>query len=608
MLLAGIFFALLALIRVDASVNGIIDTTGKDKMKLMSAFTSGFVKLQPDDLDSLYYATKGYTMMKSTWVRVFELDGCHHLKTYYKADTAPEAQFHALNAYATLKCAGKLQTDATITALKAALDKGASTADIRFAMETLQYLKQSIPNPAKIATTIQAKLKEDDSLVSLGHALHAAAMLGTHGKFINDRVEDIVVQADEVDSKMLQFEGGLSVTSLLLTGLYSIQTTKPFTQEQVDKFANYLLTRRSVQTAKGAVALLEAAESLSKNNPPVCITLVSNTPVSLDKPELKIRISDLMGNPLKPQPTPVVAQSATRVTDDVVVLSKQPLSPGTLSTEFILPMKLEPGQYKVALSAGQHSAVLMTRVVGPIKIESIELGVEVIDGSQAAKLSMIQYPQKMTTPLQADSNHNLVAKFALPRAVHQAFLRLYTDKKEIIFIGERDASKMYKIVVNLGNELSFSALYKMEIILGDAIMSNPIRWEIGSVDVKLTNSESPVVTRGAKPEIEHMFRQPDKRPPQFVSMLFTALCAAPLLILLIMWGSIGAPLNNFNFYSIPFHLGFTGIMALYTYFWLWGNMFTTCAWLLYIGGFTFIAGNRMLRNIASSGANTSSKK
>jgi oligosaccharyltransferase complex subunit delta (ribophorin II) len=33
-----------------------------------------------------------------------------------------------------------------------------------------------------------------------------------------ERVEDALVQADEVDGRMLQFEGGLSVTSVVLTG------------------------------------------------------------------------------------------------------------------------------------------------------------------------------------------------------------------------------------------------------------------------------------------------------------------------------------------------------------------------------------------------------
>ena len=39
---------------------------------------------------------------------------------------------------------------------------------------------------------------------------------------IFDRVEDAVVQADEVDGKILQFEGGLAVTSNIISGAYKL--------------------------------------------------------------------------------------------------------------------------------------------------------------------------------------------------------------------------------------------------------------------------------------------------------------------------------------------------------------------------------------------------
>ena len=43
----------------------------------------------------------------------------------------------------------------------------------------------------------------------------------------------------------------------------------------------------------------------------------------------------------------------------------------------------------------------------------------------------------------------------------------------------------------------------------------------------------------AKPEIVHMFREPEKRPPATVSYAFTALVLLPLLILLVAWKLIG---------------------------------------------------------------------
>lgn len=53
-------------------------------------------------------------------------------------------------------------------------------------------------------------------IVSLGYTFHIAAELGTQGAFAFDRIEDAIVQADEVDSQYLQFEGGLSITSMAL--------------------------------------------------------------------------------------------------------------------------------------------------------------------------------------------------------------------------------------------------------------------------------------------------------------------------------------------------------------------------------------------------------
>jgi oligosaccharyltransferase complex subunit delta (ribophorin II) len=47
---------------------------------------------------------------------------------------------------------------------------------------------------------------------SLGYLFHLASLLGAQGKFAFDRIEDAIVQADEVDGKVLQFEGGISIT------------------------------------------------------------------------------------------------------------------------------------------------------------------------------------------------------------------------------------------------------------------------------------------------------------------------------------------------------------------------------------------------------------
>ena len=68
------------------------------------------------------------------------------------------------------------------------------------------------PDKAKVAKRLTDALKTHDSLADSGYAfnLAAAALDAKDAKGIFDLIEDAVVQADEVDGKMLQFEGRLS--------------------------------------------------------------------------------------------------------------------------------------------------------------------------------------------------------------------------------------------------------------------------------------------------------------------------------------------------------------------------------------------------------------
>lgn len=406
----------------------------------------------------------------------------------------------------------------------------------------------------------------------------------------------------QVDGKLLQWEGGLTTTSLLITGLLRQPGGSPFNQVQVDKLSNYLLSRRTVPTPKGVLALLEAAEALSNSKvSPVSITVIGPSYVTVDKPELRVRVGDLFGRPSKNAVTPVVAQSATRISDDVVVLSKQALSVGNVPAEYVLPLKLEPGHYKISISAGSNSLSIETRVLGPVTIKSLEVGLSDSDGSTMPKLTKLTHPAKLSTTLQADSSQHLVVKFAISRAVHQAFIRLSSVNREILFVAEQDSSKVYNVQINLGNELSYSGNYEIELLLGDAVITNPIRWVLGEVSVTLPSSNPPVkATRGPKPEIKHLFRPAEKRPAEVVSLFFTALTFSPVLLLLILWVKIGINFGNFSIIAIPFHLGFGAILALFTLFWLKLNMFTTCAWLIPIGGFTLFFGHKLLSSIARS--------
>ena len=56
-----------------------------------------------------------------------------------------------------------------------------------------------------------------------------------------------MVQADEINGKNLQFEGGLTVSSSVVSGAYALAKTvgkaPPISKMQSVKFANYFLSR-----------------------------------------------------------------------------------------------------------------------------------------------------------------------------------------------------------------------------------------------------------------------------------------------------------------------------------------------------------------------------
>ncbi|KAK9888583.1 hypothetical protein WA026_000822 [Henosepilachna vigintioctopunctata] len=597
---SGFFLLTYLICGINGSIKGYISPT--DSKKFISILSKSF---SDDNLDfsSIYYGVTGYNILNEKIDVQIVKKACDFIQKNFKYGDDVEIILHVFSAWSKLGCTGKIQKEDTLKFLhNAIVNEKSSMADLRFAAEVLKLVGEGVPNPAKLALLLQSKLKEDDSLHNLGHAIHASVLLGSNGKFALDRVEDVVVQLDEVNGKLLQWEGGLSTTSLLLTGLLNLPNSKPFTQIQADKIANYLLTRKTVQTSKGIVALLEAIKSLTTSSvSPVSIGVIGKPIVFIEKPDLKVRVSDLFGAPLKPVPGPVVAVSATRLVDDVVVLSKQPLSAGSGQSEFVLPLHLDPDHYQIVLSVGSHTATLYVRVLGPVNMKSFEIGLSDIDGTSAPRLTALEYPNKLGQPLQADSSNVLVAKFALSKPIHQAFLRLYSPKKEIVFIAEQDNNKIYKVEVNLNSELTYSGSFDIELILGDPVMSNPIKWNMAKIDLNLGKDESEVKSfKGPKPEIKHLFRQAEKRPSPTVSLFFSILTALPLLLLVILWLKIGLNFANFSIVSLPFHFGFGSILCLFLCFWLKLDMFTTCAWLIPLGAFTFLSGHKVLSRVACS--------
>jgi oligosaccharyltransferase complex subunit delta (ribophorin II) len=193
---------------------------------------------------------------------------------------------------------------------------------------------------------------------------------------------------------------------------------------------------------------------------------------------------------------------------------------------------------------------------------------------------------------------------------HQAFIRFTNQKskQEIIFVAEPDGSSTYKFDLDVGAKVKdfnyMSGKYTMDLIVGDAIIQNPFSWTVA--DAHLTFPEGAGGGKddqyrySKKPEIEHQFQVPEKRPPAVVSNVFTVIVLSPLLLLLILWLKIGINISNFpmSLSAVGFHVGLAAIFGLYYLYWVSLNMFDTVRYLGLLGIPTFLFGNRLLSGIA----------
>lgn len=549
------------------------------------------------------------------------------------------------------------------------------------------YETDAVASANKVLDLARSALKKDKSVMNLGCALFLASQLNTvkveagkpaaAGKktaaapsvAVDDifaKVGDALAQADEVDGKVLQFEGGLTTAYLVVVGAYGLadqlgKAPPKLTKMQSVKLGNYFLGHKNARHAKGGYMALKALDALSNNmhQVPVAFTLVSRPYVSESNPSVQIRATDLLGRPIsvdvggKKQLAEMRIESAMRVTDGTVVFSGQKMAPvagDQSSGAFELDLfkasgnKLGRGFYDLTVSAdfgdsnlgskfaGNIEALLAIKAVTPIDLVDSELRIEEIDGSTTPKVHKLKYPESLAPQpdlLEADRHHKIVLKFKVvdkvtkePFKVHQAFVRFSEAKSgaEIIYVAEdagngKSSGGSYKFEMAVKEKTKDfsgeSGTYDIELIVGDAVILNPFKWKVGTVDLIFSSQDyvqaevkkDPALPRSSKvpqSEIKHIFRQPDVRPPSSVSMAFTVLCLIPILIMFVLWIKLGVNVSGFpfSFSALGFHLGLGAIFGLYYVFWLQMDMFTTVKYLAMVGFATFLCGNSMLSRIA----------
>ncbi|EFN54670.1 hypothetical protein CHLNCDRAFT_135274 [Chlorella variabilis] len=133
-----------------------------------------------------------------------------------------------------------------------------------------------------------------------------------------------------------------------------------------------------------------------------------------------------------------------------------------------------------------------------------------------------------------------------------------------------------------------SGAYDATLLVGDTRSAQPVQWSLGEVQVLHPPLDDGSQPEGAAyramdrlftplPEILHMHRKPERRAPAIVSLVFTLLAAAPVVLYVGVALQLGGNLKGFPsgagfLAAAGFHLGLLAILALYLLFWIQLNL------------------------------------
>ena len=530
---------------------------------LKSQFQASLKSLS--DIASVHYTVAG---LKELGGQVDD-NVCSSIKKLVEKNNI-ESIYHATEAAKAISNC-KLSVDDFRSTIQSTLQSDKSkTADIYYAVASSVNLGLPVDESA-VEKRLNALAKTDDSIASQGYALLTGAKLSQPvAKFYASTINDLVQQADEIDGRILQYEGGVGVTAMVFNAFYEVAQrageSVKIDAKQLLKFAAYFSSKKHVATLRSAYYLSKVFKYLSdsKNSVPVVVSRISSSAVNAQNPSVLVSVTNFLGQPVGEMT--VTAESAKRNDDGVIALSKQKLTQRSSdATLYELPFysnKIPKGFYTIQLSlkpVGEGKFIGLTdntievKVTSEGNVENGELVVADRDTSVQGKTYKLNFPNALSDKLELDYHQKLTVKFQLKDKksdeylrVQQAFLRFTNKKsnKEVIYLAEAagGVNTQYKVEVDLttnANDFrSQSGAYELSLIVGDSLLQNPFEWKLND-NVQLSFHEDSVADKdfqdlySPQPEIIHQFRKDEDRPPSIVSLVFSGLTLLPLLILLV---------------------------------------------------------------------------
>lgn len=575
------------------------------------------------ELENAFYYIVGFQHLDASISD--EQAACDFIRSNVDTSNVDSLFFAAQSSQALNNCEVPISNE-TRDLLLGAISEDSSVTQIYHAVGALIGFGLPLASQ-EVVSALTTRLSKEENVLATIEALLTASMLSQQADLrgIVEEIEDLVARLDDLGGQYLQFEEGLEATALFVAATYKLSDhvgmEPALKEEQIVQLVNAIFSRKNFDSLSEAFSVAFAASALSHNRYHLPLIVVPDGPaaVSHKQPLLKLLVTNVLSQPL--MEAKVTVNQAKSSSTKATVLQQASFAAAGDSFELnFMDSKPASGYYNFTISVEGDSRYLANQVELKVKvsteagISNVDLSVVDKDQSISPKTTRVVFPSKAKGPFTADGHQNFALSFQLTDVntgasltPHQTFVRLHNQKtgQEVVFVAEPDTKSTYRFELDPSERKSefdsASGTYTLFLIVGDATLENPILWNVADVVIKFPEEDAPAPVQSKnlftpKPDIQHLFREPEKRPPNVVSTTFTALVLAPLLLLFILWIKIGVNISNFSFApsTLVFHLGHAAMLGLMYVYWTQLNMFQTLKYLAILGVVTFLAGNRML--------------
>ncbi|KAI8326516.1 hypothetical protein GQ54DRAFT_250583, partial [Martensiomyces pterosporus] len=255
------------------------------------------------------------------------------------------------------------------------------------------------------------------------------------------------------------------------------------------------------------------------------------------------------------------------------------------------------------------SALLVSTAVGEVVTKNVKVKVMERTGDKLFEKSL-QYPKaftdgpkvKPTTPLTI--TFDALTGDSKPLNLDQAFVSFQHTQSgnEIAFPAKMSKEGSYKM--DLSRKLyrhhfnGAAGTYSIALVLG-SFEEGGLYYKLGDVSMAAPGgkSEENAMGYGPREEIRHQFASPQRMPNVGVSLAFTALVVAPLLVLFATWGKLGVNSKSLKREPVASPL-FLGLVAAYAAlavaYWVGLKLFPTLTYALVLALPTYMVGQYAL--------------